>query len=103
MNDREDGFVQRLTRFARVSAGLTGVAARAAQPVYLFQKRRDPPLLGHGRKLNRKSCDILWVKVNALHGITNTLFRFNSLRPIKNVFRIRCFVIWPNNQPFARC
>ncbi len=30
MNDREDGFAQRLTRFARVSAGLTGVAARGA-------------------------------------------------------------------------
>jgi len=30
MNDKEDGFTQRLTRFARVSAGLTGVAARGA-------------------------------------------------------------------------
>ncbi len=30
MNDREDSFAQRLTRFARVSAGLTGVAARGA-------------------------------------------------------------------------
>ncbi|HEY2446845.1 MAG TPA: AarF/ABC1/UbiB kinase family protein [Rhizomicrobium sp.] len=30
MNDREDGIAQRLTRFARVSAGLTGVAARGA-------------------------------------------------------------------------
>jgi predicted unusual protein kinase regulating ubiquinone biosynthesis (AarF/ABC1/UbiB family) len=28
--DREDGFARRLTRFARVSAGLTGVAARGA-------------------------------------------------------------------------
>jgi predicted unusual protein kinase regulating ubiquinone biosynthesis (AarF/ABC1/UbiB family) len=28
--DRENGFAQRLTRFARVSAGLTGVAARGA-------------------------------------------------------------------------
>ena len=30
MNEREDGLAQRLTRFARVSAGLTGVAARGA-------------------------------------------------------------------------
>src|SRR5271155_5044196 len=30
MNEKEDGFAQRLTRFARVSAGLTGVAARGA-------------------------------------------------------------------------
>ena len=30
MNDREDGIGRRLTRFARVSAGLTGVAARGA-------------------------------------------------------------------------
>ena len=30
MNRREDGFARRLTRFARVSAGLTGVAARGA-------------------------------------------------------------------------
>jgi len=30
MKDREDGFARRLTRFARVSAGLTGVAARGA-------------------------------------------------------------------------
>ena len=30
MNDREDSLAQRLTRFARVSAGLTGVAARGA-------------------------------------------------------------------------
>jgi predicted unusual protein kinase regulating ubiquinone biosynthesis (AarF/ABC1/UbiB family) len=30
MNDREDSFAQRVTRFARVSAGLTGVAARGA-------------------------------------------------------------------------
>jgi predicted unusual protein kinase regulating ubiquinone biosynthesis (AarF/ABC1/UbiB family) len=30
MNDREDSLGQRLTRFARVSAGLTGVAARGA-------------------------------------------------------------------------
>ncbi len=30
MNDREDSFTRRLTRFARVSAGLTGVAARGA-------------------------------------------------------------------------
>ncbi|HEY1962069.1 MAG TPA: AarF/UbiB family protein, partial [Rhizomicrobium sp.] len=30
MNDREDSLTQRLTRFARVSAGLTGVAARGA-------------------------------------------------------------------------
>jgi predicted unusual protein kinase regulating ubiquinone biosynthesis (AarF/ABC1/UbiB family) len=29
-DDREDGFARRLTRFARVSAGLTGVAARGA-------------------------------------------------------------------------
>ena len=30
MNDREDGFARQLTRFARVSAGLAGVAARGA-------------------------------------------------------------------------
>jgi predicted unusual protein kinase regulating ubiquinone biosynthesis (AarF/ABC1/UbiB family) len=30
MSEKEDGFAQRLTRFARVSAGLTGVAARGA-------------------------------------------------------------------------
>jgi predicted unusual protein kinase regulating ubiquinone biosynthesis (AarF/ABC1/UbiB family) len=30
MSEKEDGFTQRLTRFARVSAGLTGVAARGA-------------------------------------------------------------------------
>jgi predicted unusual protein kinase regulating ubiquinone biosynthesis (AarF/ABC1/UbiB family) len=30
MSDREDGLTRRLTRFARVSAGLTGVAARGA-------------------------------------------------------------------------
>ncbi len=30
MNNREDGMARRLTRFARVSAGLTGVAARGA-------------------------------------------------------------------------
>ncbi len=30
MDNREDSFAQRLTRFARVSAGLTGVAARGA-------------------------------------------------------------------------
>lgn len=30
MNDREDGLARRLSRFARVSAGLTGVAARGA-------------------------------------------------------------------------
>jgi len=30
MSEKEDGFAQRLSRFARVSAGLTGVAARGA-------------------------------------------------------------------------
>jgi len=30
MNEREDGFARRLSRFARVSTGLTGVAARGA-------------------------------------------------------------------------